>query len=168
MNKKSIYAIIQNKNGGDNMGIRITGLSTPFGGISWEYSEAEKKGVQELFFFLETKRILVNPIEMEIKQWCIKSTIEIKKKITELHSQYDFSNHTTDCMRSMIDACNNFLDKLGGVKETGILCKNDNGDWADSTFSSAMKQFRKTFRDNIKLLSSAYNLTFNKNIPEQY
>lgn len=40
LNKKSVYAIIQNKNGGDN------------------------------------KRILVNPIEMEIKQWCIKSTIE--------------------------------------------------------------------------------------------
>lgn len=71
-------------------------------------------------------------------------------------------------MCSMIDACNKFLDNLGDVKETGILYKNCNGDWVDSTFSSAMKQFRKTFRDNISLLSSAYNLTFNKNIPEQY
>ena len=150
------------------MGIKVTGLSTPFGGISWEYTEAEKKGVQELFFFLETKRILVNPIEMEIKQWCIKSAIEIKEKITELHFKYNFSNHTTDCMRSMIDACNDFLDKLGGVKETGILYKNGNGDWADSMFSSAMKRFRKIFRDNINLLSSAYNLTFHKTRPEQY
>lgn len=150
------------------MGIKVTGVSTPFGGISWEYTEAEKKGVQELFFFLETKRILVNPVEMEIKQWCIQSAIEIKQKLTELHSQYDFSNHTTNCMRSMIDACNDFLDKLGDVKETGILYKNGNGDWSDSTFSSAMKQFRKIFRDNINSLSSAYNLTFNKPIPEEY
>ena len=105
------------------MGIKVTGVSTPFGGISWEYTEAEKKGVQELFFFLETKRILVNPVEMEIKQWCIQSAIEIKQKLTELHSQYDFSNHTTNCMRSMIDACNDFLDKLGGVKETGSFIK---------------------------------------------
>lgn len=150
------------------MRIKVTGLSTPFGGISWEYSETEKKGVQELFFFLETKRILVNPIEMEIKQWCIESAFEIKKKITEIYSQYHFSNHTTDCIRSMIDACNNFLDKINDVKETGIIYKNGNGDWVDSTFSSAMKQFRKSFRDNINLLSYAYNVTFNKIIPEQY
>lgn len=150
------------------MGIKVTGLSTPFGGISWEYTEAEKKGVEELFFFLETKRILVNPIEMEIKQWCIKSAIEIKEKITELYSKYNFSNHATDCMRSMVNACNDFLDKLGDVKGIGILYKNGNGDWADSTFSSAMKHFRKIFRDNINLLSAAYNLTFHKTIPEQY
>lgn len=150
------------------MGIRITGLDTPFGGASWEYTESEKKGIQNLFFFLESKRLLVNPIEMEIKQWCIQSSIEIKQKIIELLSQYNFSNQTIDCMRAMICACNDFLDKLESVNETGIIYKNHNGDWANSTFSFAMKQFRKTFRDNICLLSGEYNLTFSKTIPEEY
>ena len=71
-------------------------------------------------------------------------------------------------MRAMICACNDFLDKLESVNETGIIYKNHNGDWANSTFSFAMKQFRKTFRDNICLLSGEYNLTFSKTIPEEY
>lgn len=150
------------------MGIRITGIDTPFGGISWEYTETEKKGIQELFFFLESKRILVNPIEMEIKQWCIESALDIKRKLTELLSQYGFSENTVECIRSMITACNTFLDRLSSVKETGIIYKNSNGDWANSAFSSAMKQFRKSFRDNISLLSYAYNLKFYKKIPEDY
>ena len=63
------------------MGIRITGIDVPFGGISWEYTETEKQAIQKLFFFLESKRLLTNPIEMEIKQWCIESALEIKRRI---------------------------------------------------------------------------------------
>ena len=39
------------------MGVRITGIDTPLGGISWEYTEAEKNSIQEIFFFLESKRL---------------------------------------------------------------------------------------------------------------
>ena len=38
------------------MGIKITGIDTPFGGVSWEYTETSKNGIQELFYYLETKR----------------------------------------------------------------------------------------------------------------
>ena len=67
------------------MGFRITGIDTPIGGISWEYTDSEKKGVQQLFDYLETKRLLINPIEMEKKDWCILSAIEIKQKINEIN-----------------------------------------------------------------------------------
>lgn len=150
------------------MGFRINGIDTPFGGISWEYTEKEKDGIQELFYYLEAKRILVNPADLEIKNWCEQSAIEIRNKLTELLSKYAFSEQTIQCIRSMIGACNIFLDKMSKVDEQGIIYKNQHGDWANSNFSSAMKQFRKTFRDNIKALSSTYDLPFNKEIPEQY
>ncbi len=150
------------------MGIRITGFDTPFGGISWEYTEKERKGIQNLFFFLESKRILVNPDSMEVKQWCIESALEIRQKLVDFLAQYHFPDATVTCIRSMITACNDFLDQLSTVDAHGILYKNHNGDWENSTFSSAMKQFRTTFRDNIHWLSTAYNLPFDKVIPEQY
>lgn len=150
------------------MGIKITGFSTPVGGVSWEYTQTEKKGIEELFFFLEARRILTNPIEMEIKHWCEQSALEIKHKLTELLSKYDFSEQTIMCFRSMVGACNDFLDRLNNVKDTGIIYKNQNGDWDDITFSSAMKQFRAVFRDNTDKLSSVYNMPFVKKIPEQY
>ena len=150
------------------MGIRITGIDVPFGGISWEYTETEKQAIQKLFFFLESKRLLTNPIEMEIKEWCIESALEIKRTLVDILSECDFSKDTIGCIRSMIGACNDFLYRLDTVKETGIIYKNEKGDWANSAFSSAMKQFRNVFRENINLLSSVYGITFTKTIPTEY
>lgn len=150
------------------MGIRITGLDTPFGGVSWEYTENAKKGIQELFYFLEAKRILTNPTEMEIGIWCEKSAIEIRNKLTELLSKYDFNKETITCVRTMIDSCNSFLDDMRCVTRPGIIYKNGNGDWEDINFSKAMKKFRKSFRDNIKVLSEAYQIEFKNDIPEKF
>ena len=109
-----------------------------------------------------------HPIEMEIKQWCIESALEIKRRLVDILSECDFSKDTIGCIRSMIGACNDFLDRLDTVKETGIIYKNEKGDWANSAFSSAMKQFRNVFRENINLLSSVYGIIFTKTIPTEY
>lgn len=47
------------------MGIKLNGISVPIGGISWEYTESGQKGIQEMFYYLESKRLLINPKEME-------------------------------------------------------------------------------------------------------
>ena len=148
------------------MGIRITGLDTPIGGVSWEYTETAKHGIQELFYFLETKRILTNPIEMEIKSWCASSAIEIKTKIAEILGKYDFNAETISCLRSMADACNSFLDRLDAVPNEGIIYKNSSGDWENFAYSKAMRTFRAILKEKIELLSTAYNLQFARNIPD--
>ena len=76
------------------MGIRITGVSTPIGGISWEFTETKKKGIKDLFLFLESKRILVNPKEMEVKEWSEQSVIEIKNKLVSIATEYEYSQKT--------------------------------------------------------------------------
>lgn len=125
------------------MSIKITGIDTPFGGVSWEYTETSKRGVQELFYYLETKRILTNPMEMEIKEWCSQSAIEMKKEIASILSKYKFNADTISRLRIMINACNTFLDDLTLVNRPGIIYKSNNGDWEDLRFSKAMKKFRK-------------------------
>ncbi len=35
-------------------------------------------------------------------------------------------------------------------------------------YSAAMKKFRKSFRDNIKLITEEYEIEFLKEIPEEY
>lgn len=150
------------------MSIKITGIDTPFGGISWEYSKSEKEGIQEAFYFLESKRILVNPIEMERKCWCEQSTIEIKNKLVEILSKYKFSENTVICFKNMIIACNSFLDNLNGVENNTIIYKNSQCDWEDVLFSSSMKKLRNIFRENILNLSDNFHIQFNKIIPENY
>ena len=138
------------------MGIRITGVSTPIGGISWEFTETKKKGIKDLFLFLESKRILVNPKEMEVKEWSEQSVIEIKSKLVSIATEYEYSQNTMECFKMMIDTCNIFLDNMHQVNISGII------------YASAMKEFRKSFKYNIQRLSEEYQLTFSKEIPEEY
>ena len=41
------------------MGIKLNGISVPIGGISWEYTESGQKGIQEMFYYLESKSLIV-------------------------------------------------------------------------------------------------------------
>lgn len=150
------------------MKFRLTGINIPLVGISWEYTKEEKSSIQEMFYFLESKRLLVNPMEMETKSLCEQSALEIRNRITLILAEKKFSDDTEKSLRTMITACNNFLDDISNVDQTGIIYKNHNGDWENSTFSLSMKQFRKVIRDNINELSSRYDLTFHKIIPEEY
>lgn len=150
------------------MGIKINGVSIPVGGISWEYTESKKKGIQEMFYYLESKRILTNPMEMEIKEWSEKSAIEIKNKLVEILSKYEYDRITVKIIKAMIDTCNEFLDDMQKIDASGIIYKNSQKDWCDMRYSAAMKKFRKNFRYNIKLLTEEYDLEFLKEIPEEY
>ena len=150
------------------MGIKLNGISVPIGGISWEYTESGQKGIQEMFYYLESKRLLINPKEMENKEWSEKSAIEIKNKLVDILSRYKYDQNIITIIKQMVDACNEFLDNMQRVEVRGILYKNLQSDWEDFEYGVAMKKFRKIFRDNIKLLAETYNITFSKEIPKEY
>lgn len=150
------------------MGIKLNGISVPIGGISWEYTESGQKGIQEMFYYLESKRLLINPKEMEKKEWSEKSAIEIKNKLVDILSRYKYDQNIITIIKQMVDACNEFLDNMQRVEVRGILYKNLQSDWEDLEYGVAMKKFRETFRDNIKLLAETYNITFSKEIPKEY
>ena len=150
------------------MGIKLNGISVPIGGISWEYTESGQKGIQEMFYYLESKRLLINPKGMEKKEWSEKSAIEIKNKLVDILSRYKYDQNIITIIKQMVDACNEFLDNMQRVEVRGILYKNLQSDWEDLEYGVAMKKFRKIFRDNIKLLAETYNITFSKEIPKEY
>lgn len=150
------------------MGIKITGISTPVGGLSWEIIEIDKQGIKEMFNYLETKRLLINPMEMEIPEQCALSALEIKRYLVDLLQEFKFINETEDIIKNLCNACNTFLDGLNEKNRPHIIYKNDHGDWCDMSFSRIMKEFRTTFRTNIAMLENEYKIDFKKEIPEQY
>ena len=56
--------------------------------------------------YLESKRILINPIEMEKKEWCMESVLEIKKQLVAITEKADFKKDDLAIIRNMIEACN--------------------------------------------------------------
>lgn len=149
------------------MKYELSSVSTPFGGISWDKNKTGKDMFSYLFIFLESKRILVNPIEMENKEWCIESVLEIKSTLVSAVQNISLSKFDIDCLREMIDGCNGYLDAVSPMKLPSIIFKN--GDkWEDISFDNAMKAFRNVFRAEIAKIESHYGLKFAKQIPEQF
>jgi hypothetical protein len=49
---------------------RLTVISTPFGGASWQPSETEIVAARRVIAFLEDRRVLYAPEEMEVASHC--------------------------------------------------------------------------------------------------
>ena len=149
------------------MGFELNGFSTSIGGISWNKTTSSKELFTHLLFFLESKRILVNPIELEFKDWCIESVLEIKQQLVNITQEVKLKDFDADRIRNLIDACNNYLDTVIPMNLTGIIYKKD-GRWEDLSFDRAMKEFRASFKQEIEKIEKKYRLKFHKIIPEEF
>ena len=149
------------------MGLELNGFSTSLGGVSWNKTTSSKEMFTHLLFFLESKRILVNPIELEFKDWCIESVLEIKQQLVSITQELKLKDFDADIIRNMIDACNDYLDTVKPMNLPGIIYKKDDR-WEDLSFDRAMKAFRNSFKQEIAKVEKKYRLKFHKIIPEQF
>lgn len=60
---------------------RLTGISTPFGGAPWQPPEMEIATARRIIVFLEDRRVLYAPEEMEATSIC-------RQKVTGLRERY--------------------------------------------------------------------------------
>src|ERR1700757_2286077 len=58
---------------------RLTGISTPLGGVSWQSSDLEVNAARRVIAFLEDRRVLYAPEEMEVAAHCVDSVLEIRQ-----------------------------------------------------------------------------------------
>ena len=60
---------------------RLNGISTPIFGVSWNPIETDKDSAKEIISFLEYRRVLYNPSEMEMPDHCVQSVLEIRREL---------------------------------------------------------------------------------------
>lgn len=127
------------------MKYELNGISLPFGGISWNKAKSKKDIFSFLLIYLESKRILVNPIEMEKKEWCMESVLEIKKQLVTITEKTDFKKDDLAIIRNMIEACNQYLDTVSKMDLPFIICKNQEskGMWSDLNFDNGLENHLK-------------------------
>lgn len=140
------------------MGYRLSGFSTPIGGVSWDKSITEKERIEYLFFYLQSKRILTNPIEMEIVKQCVDSILDIRKTLVGITKDVKFSDKNLSEIQNMITACNNYLNVTNQFDKKHIIYKKQDK-WENYEFDNAMKQFRICFRNSINNLEKNNKLT---------
>ena len=67
---------------GKQLAKRLTGISTPIGGISWTPPIDERNVAKQLLVFLEDRHALYMPYDMEVGPYVMHSIIEIRQRLT--------------------------------------------------------------------------------------
>ncbi|MDE2346796.1 MAG: hypothetical protein KGL13_10065, partial [Gammaproteobacteria bacterium] len=57
---------------------RLTGISSPIFGVSWKPPETERSVAKRVIAFLEDRRVLYSPSEMEVPDHCVESVLDIR------------------------------------------------------------------------------------------
>ena len=68
---------------GKELAKRLTGISTPIGGLSWTPPVDERDVAKQLLVFLEDRRALYMPYNLEVSPYVVDSVLEIRQRLTE-------------------------------------------------------------------------------------
>jgi hypothetical protein len=106
---------------------RLTGISTPLGGVSWQSSDLEVSAARRVIAFLEDRRVLNAPEEMEVAAHCVDSVLEIRRFLSGELGKLNGKSEFAASLRAMRAACRKFLDQVGIDGREVVLYANHHG-----------------------------------------
>ena len=142
---------------------KLTGISTPFGGLSWQSSETERKIAKRVINFLEDRRILYNPGELELPQHCISSVVEIRHFLTEKIAELGEDSELVKNLKTMRLACRKFLDSAQPFERDHKLPLT-HVDYNVLVFCSALGEMRGTFGMCLAQILLSYELDIEEDL----
>jgi hypothetical protein len=122
---------------------RITGISTPIFGISWEPTDSERAIARKVVAYLEDRRVLFTPFELEDPNHCVQSILQIRKFLTERLGELDSHDELRSALGGMRAACRKFLDAAGGSPRRAR--PRDPWHWHPFEFNTALGELRGVF-----------------------
>jgi len=128
---------------------RLTGISIPVFGVSWQPPEPERKIIRKLLIFLEDRRALYNPFAFETDHQVTASVIDIRTALTDVIQQLPESSEAVSRIRAMGAACREYLNKS---------MERDNFDWRHQGFLSHLGRLRTIFGYHIAQLAIIYGI----------
>ena len=136
---------------------RLTGFSIPIFGISWQPSESETQVAKRVIDFLEDRRVLYSPYELEIPHHCISSVFEIRRMLTEEMGKLSKQQALSDDLKLMRASCRKFLDliQITRIDTSSHLRINSFDGWV---FYSALGEFRGTLGIYISKIAASYGI----------
>jgi hypothetical protein len=104
--------------------VRITGISTPWLGVSWEYRESDAVVVRRVFSFLEDRRVLYEPLNAQIFFYVGRSVAEIRQMLTQELGASSLGEQLSESFKAIRAALRRFMDdleKLDQRERSGLM-----------------------------------------------
>lgn len=138
---------------------RITGISCPIFGVSWDPPSTDRSIAGRIITFLEDRRVLYAPSEVEIPRHCIVSVIEIRRFLTDNIQETGEDSTLQNHLRALRAACRKFLDALGPIEFGSIDFFGPlGGGYQAWIFLTALGELRGTFGNHIAAIAASYGL----------
>ena len=134
---------------------RVTGINVGPVGISFQPPEAEVAVARRILAFLEDRRVLYTPGELQVPSFCSQSVLEIRSFLTTEIGQLDSDSQLAQHLRAMRAACRKFLD---------FAQTQNNWQPFDPTFSGALGELRGVFGIHVALIAVKYKLDVEDNL----
>lgn len=92
---------------------RINGFDIPVfgGGLSWNPPVLDIDVARRLLTYLEDRRALYNPYELETPEYVVRSILEIREHLTDALQQLDRSSPLAQSIAAMRAGCRKFVDE---------------------------------------------------------
>ncbi len=144
---------------------RLTGISCPLFGLSWNPPESQKNIARKIIIYLEARRVLYSAYEYECVYPCVQSVIEIRNYLTTELSNIDKKSDLNRYIRGMRNACNKFLNACPDDESfRRYACQNGNiHNWI---FTSAIGEMRGIFGVMIGQIAASYGLDVEDNLAQ--
>jgi hypothetical protein len=138
---------------------RVTGFSIPIFGVQWNPPEMHCAVARRVIAFLEDRRVLYSPSEMEVPQHCIESVLRIREFLTVELGKLDSKTDIASSLRAMRAACRKFLANTVDAEDHKIvLFGAQQGHYASWVFNGAVGELRGVFGIHVAALAVKHGL----------
>lgn len=149
---------------------RISGVSTPWFGISWTPPNSDRDTIRKFLAFMEDRRALFNPVSAEVEDHVISSIHTIRSECTTAVGTLDDKAPGAVHVRAIGAACRRFLDEPYPVFDDIMDPRRDpyfergerQGQLRRGThpaaFYTALGEFRGFVGAQVALLSALYEI----------
>lgn len=139
---------------------RLTGISIPVFGLSWTPPASEREAAKRVVTFLEDRRVLYNPSELEVPEHCVMSIVDIRRHLTAEIQKIDADGELAKQLRAMRGASRKFLDTVQAPNEYYSIVEHgfSPGHFASWVFLSALGELRGVFGLHLAQIAAAYGL----------
>ena len=136
---------------------RLTGISCPIFGLSWNPPSAELTIARRVIAFLEDRRVLFVDDSIEVPDHCVASVLEIRRYLTSEVQQLA-EGDLCSSLRAMRAACRKFLAAIDDREGLVVRYGFHHGHWASWRFGAALGALRGVFGVHVARIAAQNGL----------